>query len=138
MLNLHKAVGNYCDIEEKVQLLDNDELQNRFIALWEKLEDYFSERKSVAFELLNEVRNVDPEKWNVLAEKTVTALRRKNKTRKIIIGSTCWNSVNTLYKLKVFDDENVIAGQGTIALEIINDLDNIDAIVVPIGGGGLI
>ena len=37
-----------------------------------------------------------------------------------------------------FDDENVIAGQGTIALEIFNDLDNIDAIVVPIGGGGLI
>ena len=37
-----------------------------------------------------------------------------------------------------FDDENVIAGQRTIALEILNDLDNIDAIVVPIGGGGLI
>ena len=37
-----------------------------------------------------------------------------------------------------FDDENVIAGQGTIALEILNDLDIIDAIVVPIGGGGLI
>ena len=37
-----------------------------------------------------------------------------------------------------FDDENVIAGQGTIALEIFNDLDDIDAIVVPIGGGGLI
>lgn len=37
-----------------------------------------------------------------------------------------------------FDDENVIAGQGTIALEILNDLDKVDAIVVPIGGGGLI
>ena len=37
-----------------------------------------------------------------------------------------------------FDDENVIAGQGTIALEIMSDLDDIDAIVVPIGGGGLI
>lgn len=37
-----------------------------------------------------------------------------------------------------FDDENVIAGQGTVALEILSDLDNIDAIVVPIGGGGLI
>lgn len=36
-----------------------------------------------------------------------------------------------------FDDENVIAGQGTIALEILNSLDDIDAIVVPIGGGGL-
>lgn len=108
VLNLHKAVGNYCDIAEKVQLLDDDGLQNRFIALWEKLEDYFSERKFVAFELLNEVRNVDSEKWNRLAEKTVAALRKKNKTRKIIIGSTCWNSVNTLNELKVFDDENVI------------------------------
>ena len=37
-----------------------------------------------------------------------------------------------------FDDENVIAGQGTIALEILNELDDIDAVVVPIGGGGLI
>lgn len=37
-----------------------------------------------------------------------------------------------------FDDENVIAGQGTIALEILSELDNIDAVVVPIGGGGLI
>ena len=37
-----------------------------------------------------------------------------------------------------FDDENVIAGQGTIALEILGELDDIDAIVVPIGGGGLI
>ena len=37
-----------------------------------------------------------------------------------------------------FDDENVIAGQGTIALEILNDIDNIDAITVPVGGGGLI
>ncbi|MBQ9121782.1 MAG: threonine ammonia-lyase [Clostridia bacterium] len=37
-----------------------------------------------------------------------------------------------------FDDENVIDGQGTIALEVLSDLDNIDAIVVPVGGGGLI
>lgn len=37
-----------------------------------------------------------------------------------------------------FDDENVIAGQGTIALEVMNALDDIDAIIVPIGGGGLI
>ena len=37
-----------------------------------------------------------------------------------------------------FDDEDVIAGQGTIALEIFHDLDNIDAIIVPVGGGGLI
>lgn len=37
-----------------------------------------------------------------------------------------------------FDDEDVIAGQGTIGLEIINQLKDTDAVVVPIGGGGLI
>lgn len=37
-----------------------------------------------------------------------------------------------------FDDEDVIAGQGTIALEVLNDLSDIDAIIVPVGGGGLI
>ncbi len=37
-----------------------------------------------------------------------------------------------------FDDENVIAGQGTIGLEILDDLPEVDAVVVPIGGGGLI
>ncbi len=36
-----------------------------------------------------------------------------------------------------FDNENVIAGQGTIGLEILNELNDIDAVVVPIGGGGL-
>lgn len=37
-----------------------------------------------------------------------------------------------------FDDEDVMAGQGTIGLEILEDLKNVDAILVPIGGGGLI
>lgn len=37
-----------------------------------------------------------------------------------------------------FDDEDVIAGQGTIGLEILSQLVDVDAIVVPIGGGGLI
>ncbi|NHN46761.1 threonine ammonia-lyase [Halostella sp. JP-L12] len=37
-----------------------------------------------------------------------------------------------------FDDEKVMAGQGTIGLEIIDDLPEVDTVVVPIGGGGLI
>ncbi len=37
-----------------------------------------------------------------------------------------------------FDDDDVIAGQGTIALEILDELSDIDAVVVPVGGGGLI
>ena len=37
-----------------------------------------------------------------------------------------------------FDDELVIAGQGTIGLEIINQKPDIEAVLVPVGGGGLI
>lgn len=37
-----------------------------------------------------------------------------------------------------FDDPDVIAGQGTIGLEILNQLPDADVVVVPIGGGGLI
>ena len=40
--------------------------------------------------------------------------------------------------LHPFDDEDVIAGQGTIALEILEQLSDLDAVIVPIGGGGLI
>ncbi|MDO4319459.1 MAG: threonine ammonia-lyase [Bacteroidales bacterium] len=37
-----------------------------------------------------------------------------------------------------FDDDKVIAGQGTIGLEILEQLPDVEAVVVPIGGGGLI
>jgi len=37
-----------------------------------------------------------------------------------------------------FDDPDIITGQGTIALEILEDLTDTDIIVVPVGGGGLI
>lgn len=37
-----------------------------------------------------------------------------------------------------FDDENVIAGQGTIGLELLEQLPDVDAVIVPVGGGGLI
>ena len=39
--------------------------------------------------------------------------------------------------IHAFDDVNVMAGNGTIALEIIEDLPDVDAVVVPWGGGGL-
>jgi threonine dehydratase len=37
-----------------------------------------------------------------------------------------------------FDDPDVISGQGTVALEIAEDLSGIDTVLVPVGGGGLI
>ena len=40
--------------------------------------------------------------------------------------------------LSAFDDPDVIAGQGGVALEIVEDLPDVEAVVVPVGGGGLI
>src|SRR5690606_20479620 len=36
-----------------------------------------------------------------------------------------------------FDDEKIIEGQGTVAVEILEDLPAVDAVIIPIGGGGL-
>ncbi|MFC6932101.1 threonine/serine dehydratase [Actinomadura yumaensis] len=37
-----------------------------------------------------------------------------------------------------FDDARVIAGQGTVGLEIVQDLPDVDVVLVPVGGGGLV
>src|SRR5439155_18041098 len=37
-----------------------------------------------------------------------------------------------------FDDPRVIAGQGTVGLELLDQLPDIDAVLLPVGGGGLI
>ena len=108
VLNMHKAIGNDCGIAEPVSLLDDDGLQSRFINVWTEIENHYSCKPKIAFELLNEVRNVPPELWNNIASRTLDAIRRLNSTRKVIIGSTCWNSPATMPKLRLYDDENVI------------------------------
>lgn len=37
-----------------------------------------------------------------------------------------------------YNDSEIVAGQGTCALEILNEIDGLDSIIVPVGGGGLI
>src|SRR5688572_6592451 len=37
-----------------------------------------------------------------------------------------------------FDDEDIVAGAGTLGLEILEDVPDVDAVIIPIGGGGLI
>src|SRR3954462_8923149 len=66
----------------------------------------------------------------------------------VVLHGTIWDEANEKAKELVrdegltyvhpFDDEQLIAGQGTLGLEIIQDWPTVDAIVVPIGGGGLI
>src|ERR1700719_1389711 len=66
----------------------------------------------------------------------------------VILHGTIWDEANEKAKELVrdqgltyghpFDDEQLIAGQGTLGLEIVQDWPEVDAVVVPIGGGGLI
>jgi threonine dehydratase len=66
----------------------------------------------------------------------------------VVLHGTIWDEANEKAKELVrtqgltyvhpFDDEQLIAGQGTLGLEVIQDWPTLDAIVVPIGGGGLI
>ena len=108
VLNMHKAIGNYCDILDECGLMQDDELQNRFVAVWLMLEDEFSGQDDVVFELLNEVVNATPEEWNAVAKKAIDAIRAKNSNRIIIVGGVEWNNPPALPHVKIYDDENII------------------------------
>ena len=108
VFNLHKAVGNYCDIDDPISLLDSEELQKRFIDFWVEFEKRYNTKKEIVFEILNEVKLIDPSKWDYLARNTIDAIRKLNKNRKIIIGCICYGDVDKLDTLEVFDDENII------------------------------
>src|SRR3954451_16586106 len=66
----------------------------------------------------------------------------------VVLHGTIWDEANEKAKELVrtqgltyvhpFDDEQLIAGQGTLGLEIVQDWSDVDVVVVPIGGGGLI
>src|SRR6202008_4837125 len=66
----------------------------------------------------------------------------------VVLHGRIWDEANEKAKELVrnegltyvhpFDDAQLIAGQGTLGLEIVQDWPDVDAVVVPIGGGGLI
>ncbi|GIW22620.1 MAG: threonine dehydratase [Candidatus Sericytochromatia bacterium] len=49
-----------------------------------------------------------------------------------------WQKTNGSLFISPFDDDYIIAGQGTIGLEILEEINDIENIIIPIGGGGLI
>jgi threonine dehydratase len=66
----------------------------------------------------------------------------------VVLHGTIWDEANEkaqelvrtqgLHYIHPFDDPELIAGQGTLGLEIYDDLPEVHTVVVPIGGGGLI
>ena len=52
--------------------------------------------------------------------------------------ATEYGTKNSLTFVHPFEDEEVIAGQGTVALDILDKCEELDAVLIPVGGGGLI
>ena len=52
--------------------------------------------------------------------------------------ATEYGAKNSLTFVHPFEDEEVIAGQGTVALDILDKCEDLDAVLIPVGGGGLI
>lgn len=81
--------------------------------------------------------------WSSVSKQEAT---RRYGADVVVHGKTISESIGYAEKLAgegrlfihPYDDEDVIAGQGTIALEILADLPETDQIIVPVGGGGLI
>ena len=109
ILNLHKAIGCYCDCTEGKNLLDEPELQDRFVAFWLEMERrYHDHGREICFELMNEITESRSDRWNALYRRTVEEIRKRNPDRLIMIGSASWNSVHCLDALEVLDDPNVV------------------------------
>ena len=106
ILNLHHAIGCYCDFAEAATLTEDEGLKQRFLRAWEMLEDRYHSL-DIIFEPLNEVTTPDAAAWNALAERCVKAIRAKNPTRRLIIGSTQMNRVDRLAELRLYDDEYI-------------------------------
>ncbi|MBA3313805.1 MAG: glycoside hydrolase family 5 protein [Planctomycetaceae bacterium] len=93
------------------ELYDAPEQQEeRFLALWSQLAKRYADQPgSVVFELLNEPRNpLTPEKWNALFPKALAIVRESNPKRAVIVGPGNWNNIDSLAKLELPDDENLI------------------------------
>lgn len=54
------------------------------------------------------------------------------------VFATSYAKENNLSFIHPFEDEFVMAGQGTLMLEMLDEISDLDMIIAPVGGGGLI
>lgn len=110
IVDLHIIRAHHFNRNER-PLWNNIEEQNKFVGFWKELSDTLKHYPldSVAYELMNEAVTDEPEQWNSLIEKTVTAIRKNEPNRKIVVGSNRWQSVHTFKDLRVPpNDQNII------------------------------
>jgi len=92
-------------------MLDPAGQREKFQAIWKQLAEHYQDAPSTLyFELLNEpTQQLDSDTWNILVKDTVQLIRESNPERKILIGGTNFNSIESLNRLQLPSDKNLIA-----------------------------
>ncbi|TWR23998.1 glycoside hydrolase family 5 protein [Mucilaginibacter achroorhodeus] len=82
----------------------------KIIDLWLKIATHFirEDPDKVFFELYNEPPHMDPKVWHDAAYNIVTAIRKVDKRRTLIIGASNFNSIYELSRMERLADENII------------------------------
>jgi len=95
--------GNLNDTNSNAETL-------KIINLWAKLAKRYANVSAddLFFELYNEPPHMSPDVWKIVAYNVVTALRKVDKTRTLIIGASNYNSIYELSRFVRLADENII------------------------------
>ena len=110
IVDLHILRSHHFNEDVKPLWTDPAE-QDKFIALWKDLSGFLHNRPlaMVAYEPMNEPVADDPEEWNILLSRVVSAIRKLEPRRVLVIGSNRWQSATTFDQLKVpAGDTNIV------------------------------
>jgi endoglucanase len=110
IVDLHILRSHHFNAEVKPLWTEKKE-QEKFYDFWRDLSKALKKYpvNLVAYELMNEAVADDPELWNNLVSKAVSAIREVEPSRTIVIGSNMWQSVGTFDVLKIpANDPNIL------------------------------
>ncbi|MCF8323977.1 MAG: cellulase family glycosylhydrolase [Leadbetterella sp.] len=87
-----------------------DAQKAKFLSQWTQIATYFKDYDSnLLFEVMNEPNtNLTPDKWNTFFAEALSAIRKTNKTRAVLMGTSNWGGLGGVSSLKIPADDNII------------------------------
>lgn len=110
IVDLHIIRSHHFNNELRPLWTDPSE-QDKLVSMWRELSGELEGFSNglLAYEIMNEAVADDPEEWNKLIARVISALRETEPERKIVVGSNMWQSASTFPELKIPEnDPNII------------------------------
>jgi endoglucanase len=87
-----------------------DAVKPRFLSQWKQITEYFKDYDNrLIFEVMNEPNtNLTADKWNTFFADALAEIRKINKTRAVLMGTSNWGGLGGISQLKFPKDENLI------------------------------